>query len=117
MIVVSRHFGVRTRCNEFIAQAETTIFENIHVNDHRLKAVASSYGLKPDWWAQRADSPSLHNFEVVVGDLGLLILDILLPHCPSHCRSWPPNSLDSKDPITVCEATDIPTATCASSSL
>jgi hypothetical protein len=26
------------------------------VNDHRLKAVASAYGLKPDWVGPRADS-------------------------------------------------------------
>ena len=51
------------------------------VNDHRLKAVASGYGLKPDWVGPKGRlANSLDDFEVVVGNLGLLILNILLPH-------------------------------------
>ena len=56
-----------------------------NVNDHRLKAVASGYGLKPDWVGPKGRlANSLDDFEVVVGNLGLLILNILLPHLVRH---------------------------------
>src|SRR5271166_2418506 len=53
----------------------------LNVNDHRLKAVASGYGLKPDWVGPRGRlANGLDDFEVVVGNLRLLILNIFLPH-------------------------------------
>ena len=55
------------------------------VNDHRLKAVASAYGLKPDWVGPGGRLASwLDDFEVVVRYLGLLILNIFLPHLVRH---------------------------------
>ena len=57
----------------------------VAVNDHRLKAVASAYGLKPDWVGPGGRLASwLDNFEVVVRYLGLLILNIFLPHLVRH---------------------------------
>src|SRR5271166_4753333 len=57
----------------------------LNVNDHRLKAVASGYGLKPDWVGPKGRLASWpDDFEVVVGNLGLLILNILLPHLVRH---------------------------------
>ena len=55
------------------------------VNDHRLKAVASAYGLKPDWVGREGRRANwLDDFEVVVGNLGLLILNVFLPHLVRH---------------------------------
>ena len=54
------------------------------MNDHRLKAVASAYGLKPDWSAQGPTRQLVDDFEVVVRYLGLLILNIFLPHLVRH---------------------------------
>src|SRR5271166_3777771 len=57
----------------------------LNVNDHRLKAVASGYGLKPDWVGPGGRLANwLDDFEVVVGNLRLLILNIFLPHLVRH---------------------------------
>ena len=47
------------------------------MNDHRLKPVASGYGLKPDQVGPAGRL--LHNLEVIVWYFRFLILDIFLP--------------------------------------
>src|SRR5262252_4785834 len=47
---------------------------------HRLKAVASGYGSKPDWSAFGGHGASLGDVEVVVRFRGRLVLDVVNPH-------------------------------------
>ncbi len=55
------------------------------MNDHRLKAVASGYGLTPDWVGPGGRLANwLDHFEVVVGNLRLLVLNVFLPHLVRH---------------------------------
>ena len=57
-----------------------SLIRNSLVNDHRLKAVASAYGLKPDWVGPGGQLASwLDDFEVVVRYLGLLTSSVTLP--------------------------------------
>ena len=46
----------RTAASIALAAAAIDMFLARVVNDHRLKAVASAFGLKPDWVGPRADS-------------------------------------------------------------
>ena len=49
------------------------------MNDHRLKPVASGYGLKPDH-VSPSGRRALYDLEVVVWGFRFLILYVFLPH-------------------------------------
>src|SRR6516164_3062691 len=51
---------------------------------HRLKAVASGYGSKPDWSAFGGHGASLGDVEVVVRFRWRLVLDVVNPHLIGH---------------------------------
>ena len=55
------------------------------VNDRRLKPVPSGYGLKPDWVGPEGRlAHSLDHFEVVIGNLRLVVLNVFPPHLVCH---------------------------------
>src|SRR6516164_5896513 len=60
---------------------------------HRLKAVASGYGSKPDWSAFGGHGANLRDVEVVVRFRWRLVLDVVGPHLVGHVAA-------GHDPVT-----------------
>src|SRR6516225_3636950 len=82
---------------------------------HRLKAVASGYGSKPDWSTFGGHGASLGDVEVVVRFRWRLVLDVVNPHLigiaatlvrfhpsqstPEAPPSHPPKGVGFPDPL------------------
>src|SRR6516225_11214391 len=68
---------------------------------HRLKAVASGYGSKPDWSAFGGHGASLGDVEVVIRFRWRLVLDIVNPHLIGHVAAAP-NPVAPRPQMHVC---------------